>query len=83
MTAPFSNHLTHNAPPNRVTAPCRKCPNALKGGRWSAAAESFPQENRWKNTKTGEEGRHHVDESLVQKAVRDAVTRAGLQKLDA
>lgn len=25
----------------------------------------FPQENRWKNTKTGEQGRHHVDESLV------------------
>jgi len=58
----------------------RKYPNAPKEWRWSAAAESFPQENRWKNTKTGGEGRHHVDESLVQKAVRDAVTRAGLTK---
>jgi len=24
----------------------------------------FPQDNRWKNTKTGDEGRHHTDESL-------------------
>ena len=23
------------------------------------------QENRWKNTKPGEEGRHHTDESLI------------------
>lgn len=40
----------------------------------------FPQENRWKNTETGEQGRHHLNESLVQKAVRQAVTRAGLTK---
>lgn len=37
-------------------------------------------ENRWKNPKTGEEGRHHIDESLVQKAVRDAVAKAGSTK---
>lgn len=55
----------------------RKYPNAPKEWRWQWV---FPQENRWKNTKTGEEGRHHVDESLVQKAVRDAVARAGLTK---
>jgi hypothetical protein len=23
------------------------------------------QENRWKNTEAGEEGRHHIDESLI------------------
>jgi hypothetical protein len=23
------------------------------------------QENAWKNTKTGEEGRHHIDEPLI------------------
>jgi len=23
------------------------------------------QGNRWKNTKTGEQGRHHIDESLI------------------
>jgi integron integrase len=55
----------------------RKYPNAPGEWRWQWV---FPQENRWRNAKTGEEGRHHVDESLVQKAVRTAVTRAGLIK---
>jgi integron integrase len=55
----------------------RKYPNASADCRWQWV---FPQENRWKNPKTGEEGRHHVDESLVQKAVRDAVVKAGLAK---
>jgi integron integrase len=55
----------------------RKYPNAPTDWRWQWV---FPQENRWKNIKTGEEGRHHVDESLVQKAVRAAVSRAGLTK---
>jgi len=55
----------------------RKYPYAPAEWRWHWL---FPQENRWNNTKTGEEGRHHVDESLVQKAVRDAVVKAGLTK---
>ena len=55
----------------------RKYPNAPKEWLWQWV---FPQENRWRNLKTREEGRHHVDESLVQRAVRDAVTRAGLTK---
>ena len=55
----------------------RKYHNASADWRWQWV---FPQENRWKNPKTGEEGRHHVDESLVQKAVRDAVVKAGLTK---
>jgi site-specific recombinase XerD len=40
----------------------------------------FPQEKRGKNPKTGEEGRHYIDESLVQKAVRDTVIKTGLTK---
>jgi len=55
----------------------RKYPNAPTEWRRQWV---FPQENRWRNAKTGEEGRHHVDESLVQKAVRTAVARAGLIK---
>lgn len=55
----------------------RKYPNASKEWRWQWV---FPQEKRWKNVRTGEQGRHHIDESLVQKAVRDAVTKAGLTK---
>ena len=40
----------------------------------------FPQESRWKNDETGQQGRHHLDPSLVQRAVHDAVLRAGLTK---
>jgi len=32
------------------------------------------------NPQTKEQGRHPIDESLVQKAVRDAVAKAGLTK---
>ena len=39
----------------------------------------LPQENRW-ITQDKEQSRHHLDESLVQKAVRDAVAKAGLTK---
>jgi len=55
----------------------RKYPNAPKDWRWQWV---FPQEHRWNNLQTKEEGRHHVDESLVQKAVREAVRMAGLSK---
>lgn len=30
----------------------------------------FPQHKRWRNPSTGEAGRHHLDPSLIQKAVR-------------
>jgi integron integrase len=59
------------------TALDRKYPNAPADWRWQWV---FPQENRWINPQTKEQGRHHVDESLVQKAVRDAVAKAGLTK---
>jgi len=55
----------------------RKYPNAPLEWRWQWI---FPQENRWKNTKTGEEGRHHMDESLIQKAVKEAAVHAQLTK---
>lgn len=55
----------------------RKYPNAPKEWRWQWV---FPQENRWKNPKTGEEGRHHVHESIIQKTVKGAVRKAGLAK---
>ncbi|GEM_PF-6687672 len=35
---------------------------------------------RWKNSKTGEQERHHVDESIMQKAFKQAGTTAGLTK---
>ena len=36
----------------------------------------FPQKNRWKNPETGEEGRWHLDGTLLQRAVKGAVLRA-------
>ena len=55
----------------------RKYPNAPKEWRWQWV---FPQENRWKNSRTGEQGRHHVHETIVQKAVTNAVRKSGLTK---
>ena len=55
----------------------RKYRNATRDWRWQWV---FPQKKRWKNARTGEEGRHHIDESLVQKAVREAVRKIGLTK---
>ena len=55
----------------------RKYPSAPADWRWQWV---FPQENRWRNKQTGQQGRHHIDEGLVQRAVRDAVARAGLTK---
>lgn len=49
--------------------------NAPKDWRWI-----FSQEHRWVNTGTQEPGHHRVDESLVQKAVREAMANAGLTK---
>ena len=40
----------------------------------------FPQKNRWLNEKTGQQGRHHIDESILQKAVKTAVREAGIIK---
>jgi len=55
----------------------RKYPKAPKDWRWQWV---FPQENRWRNAQTSEEGRHHVHESIIQKAVNGAVRKAGLAK---
>jgi site-specific recombinase XerD len=40
----------------------------------------FPQQYRWRNRQTGTQGRHHLDKSVIQKAVRKAVLASGLSK---
>jgi integrase len=55
----------------------RKYPNVSREWRWQWV---FPQERRWVNPKTGEQGRHHVDESILQKAFKQAVEKARLTK---
>ena len=55
----------------------RKCPYAAADWRWQWV---FPQRHRWKNPETGEQGRHHTDETILQRSVRSAVRAAGLTK---
>ena len=55
----------------------RKYPGAAAEWRWQWV---FPQEKRWRNADTRAEGRHHIDESLVQRAVKDAVRKTGIVK---
>ena len=55
----------------------KKYPNAPQDWRWQWV---FPQKKRWRNPSTGEEGRHHMDQSLLQKAFKRAVRQADLTK---
>jgi site-specific recombinase XerD len=40
----------------------------------------FPQARRWRDPATGQQGRHHVDPTILQRAVRRAVLEAGIAK---
>jgi len=55
----------------------RKYPNAPFEWRWQWV---FPQENRWKNTRAGEEGRHHMHETILQRAIKVSVNKAKIVK---
>lgn len=64
----------------RVQLPCaldRKYPNAELQFSWQWL---FPQERRWKNPTSGLEGRHHMDPSVLQRAVHEAALKAGISK---
>lgn len=64
----------------RVVLPgslARKYPNASAEWRWQWV---FPQQRRWTDRATGRQGRHHIHETLVQRAVREAVIAAGIDK---
>lgn len=87
--APLREHLKRvreihvqdlNAGWGRVALPdavVRKYPGAPTDWRWQWV---FPQANRWRNPVTREQGRHHLDPAVVQRAVKEAVDRAGLVK---
>ena len=55
----------------------RKYPNAARETRWQYV---FPAKKRSIDPRSGREMRHHVLESGLQKAVKLAVQRAGIQK---
>jgi len=53
----------------------RKYANASADWWWQWV---FPQKRRWHDPQTGNEGRHHMDASIIQRAVHEAVIHAGL-----
>lgn len=55
----------------------RKYTNASREWRWQWV---FPQAQRWKDRPSGRQGRHHIDPSIVQRAMHTAVRTAGLSK---
>jgi len=64
----------------RVVMPyalARKYPNAEREWAWQWV---FPQQTRWHDRAAGSQGRHHLDPSVVQKAVKRAVADSGVTK---
>jgi len=55
----------------------RKYVNASREWIWQWV---FPQDRRWKNRDTGQQGRYHMDKSLLQRQVRRAVDKCSLSK---
>ena len=55
----------------------RKYPRAAWEWRWQWV---FPEQRRWRNLETGEQGRHHIHETIVQRAVTGAVRSGGITK---
>ena len=53
----------------------RKYPNAPTEWGWQFL---FPQEKRWVNPRTGEQGRHHVDPAILQRVVKAAAVATGI-----
>ena len=55
----------------------RKLPSAAGEWRWQLV---FPASRRWRDEETGREFRHHLHETVVQRAVHEAVERSGITK---
>lgn len=55
----------------------RKNPSAATDWGWQWV---FPAASHYVDTDTGERRRHHVDPSVIQRAMKDAVRRAGIAK---
>ena len=55
----------------------RKIPGAAREWRWQWL---FPATSRWKDEKGQTEQRHHLHESVIQRAVRKGSTEAGIGK---
>ncbi len=56
----------------------RKYPNAAVNWSWQYI---FPSGSYWVDPRSGAERRHHIDEKLLQRAVKKAVQASGIAKL--
>lgn len=89
LKAPLKDHLAHvkamyrkdlSEGWGRVPVPgalSLKFPESSVDWAWQWV---FPQPSRWKDPATGAQGRFHMDESTMQRAVHEAVLKAGLSK---
>lgn len=59
------------------TALARKLPSAPREWTWQWV---FPASTRWRDERTGIEYRHHLHETVMQRAIRAAVIEAGFDK---
>ena len=59
------------------TALVRKYPNASREWAWQWV---FPATRSYRDRETGQRCRHHLHETVLQRAVREAVRRAGIPK---
>ena len=59
------------------SALAKKYPNAGKSWAWQWV---FPQARRWRNKETGEQGRHHIDPSVIQRTLHEAVLKSCIPK---
>ena len=64
----------------RVVLPGALARKNLRADREWAWQWVFPQARRWRDPANGHEGRHHVDSSVIQKAVKQAMAAAGVSK---
>ncbi|MCL4553760.1 MAG: integron integrase [Actinobacteria bacterium] len=55
----------------------RKYPNAPREFRWQWL---FPQERRWVNRQTRQQGRHHMHPTVLQRSFKEAVRRSHIDK---
>lgn len=55
----------------------KKYPHAASDWAWQWV---FPQERRWKDPRTGNQGRYHMDPSILQSAVHEAIIKSGIAK---
>lgn len=55
----------------------KKYPNANREFGWQFL---FPAASRWTNEQTGQQGRHHIHETVIQKAVKSARIAARIYK---